>query len=203
MDRILVVGLLSPGAMGLYAVASSLSQMLIVLPLAATPVLFPKASGLSVEEVMSLTERAVGGTTAATVLAAGGLALISPLALPLLYGAEYRDAIPIFRLLLAAMVIASIIIVLYHAFMALDKPGLVAIEQIFGLGLVVPLLLVLVPRYGPEGAALALLISTLIRLMFLLASFPLILKTRVPRLWPTRADLVSIVGRFHKNRERP
>jgi O-antigen/teichoic acid export membrane protein len=201
MDRMLVVGFLSPSAMGLYIVASSLSQMLVVIPMAAAQVLFPKASGLSAEEVVSLTERTAGCTTAATVLAAGGLALFSPLALTLLYGAEYQDAIPIFRLLLAAMVIASIITVLYQAFMALDRPGFVAIEQIVGLGLMVPLLLVLVPRYGPEGAGLALLISALLRLIFLLASFPLVLKMRVPRVWPTRADLVGIAERFHKNRE--
>jgi O-antigen/teichoic acid export membrane protein len=176
--------------------------MLLVFSFATIAVLFPKASGRSVEEVVYLTGRAARGSIATTVLAAVGLALFSPLALTLLYGAEYQDAIPVFRILLVAMMIASIGYVLLQAFMALDKPGLVAIEQGIGIGLIVPLLLVLVPRYGLEGAGLALLISDLIRFLFVLASFPLVLKVRIPRLWPTRDDLVSIIARFDRNKER-
>lgn len=198
LDKVLVVGLLSPAAMGLYVVASSLALVLNVFQAAVVSVLFPKASGLGVEEVVSLTERAAKGSIALTALAAVGLALFSPWVLGLLYGQEYLDAIPIFRLLLFAIVLNGSDQVLAQAFMALDRPGVVTVMQGIGIGLSVPLLLALVPRYGLEGAGLALLLSASVRFVSVLASFPLILKVRLPRLWLTRTDLAPVTAIFSK-----
>ena len=61
--------------------------------------------------------------------------------------------------------------------------------QGIGLGLTVPLMLVMIPAYGLIGAGLALLCSTIIRFIFMLGSYPLILKVRPPRLLITRNDL--------------
>jgi O-antigen/teichoic acid export membrane protein len=49
-------------------------------------------------------------------------------------------------------------------------------------------MLVLIPAYGVEGAGLALLGSTTARLVFVLMSYPLILKVRPPGLLITRED---------------
>jgi O-antigen/teichoic acid export membrane protein len=202
LDRIFVVGLLTPASMGLYTVALSLAQMLSVFQNAAVSVLFPKASGRSVEEAASLAGRAARGSVTMTALAAVGLGIFSPWALGMVYGREYLDAIPVFRLLLFVMVLSSISYVLLQTFMAVGRPGLVTIPQILGLGVSVPLLLVLVPRYGLEGVGLALLVSAAVRFVIVLASFPLILKVRVPRLLLTPADIVAIVEAVRKNRGR-
>lgn len=196
LDRILVVGLLAPAAMGLYVVASSMAQMLNVIYSAAAMVLFPKASGRSVQEVVSLTERAASGSFAITVLGAIGLALLGPWVLSLLYGQEFLDAVPIFRLLLFVAVLNGTDQVLAQGFMASDRPGTVTLLQGAGIALSVPLLLVLVPRYGLEGAGLALLISATIRFVLVLVSFPLVLKVRLPRLWLTSTDLALIIATF-------
>lgn len=201
LDRMIVVGLLTPASMGLYTVALSLAQMLRVFQDAAVSVLFPKASGRSVEEAVSLAGRAARGSVTMTAIAAIGLGIFSPWALGIVYGREFLDAIPVFRLLLLVMVLSSISYVLHQTFMAVGRPGLVTIPQILGLGLSVLLLLVLVPRYGLEGVGLALLISATIRLVIVLASFPLILKVRMPRLLLTSADLAAIVAAVQKNRE--
>jgi O-antigen/teichoic acid export membrane protein len=201
LDRILVVGLLSPAAMGLYVVALNLAQMLNVFQAAVVSVLFPKASGRTVEEVVSLAGLAARGSTTVTVLAAAGLALVSPWALGLLYGQEYLDAIPVFRLLLLVIVLEGTTLVLAQTFMAVGKPGVVTLLQGTGFALSLPLLLVLVPQYGLIGAGTALLISTAIRLVFVVASFPIVLKVRPPRLWPTRADLAAILYRDKGNLE--
>lgn len=201
LDRIFVVGLLTPVSMGLYTVALSLAQMLKVFQDAAVPVLFPKASGRSVEEAASLAGRAARGSVIMTATAAVGLGIFSPWALGMVYGRQYLDAIPVFRLLLFVMVLDSISYVLFQTFKAVGRPGLVTIPQILGLGLSVPLLLVLVPRYGLEGVGLALLISATVRFVIVLASFPLILKVRVPRLLLTSADLAAIVAAVQEKRE--
>lgn len=192
LDRVLVVGLLNPAAMGLYVVALSLSQMLGVFHSAVVTVLFPKASGRPVEEVVALIGRGARVSIAINLLAAVGLALLGPWVLGLVYGQEFLSAVPVFRILLLEAVLGGAAWVLAYAFMALDRPGTVSLMQGIGRGMSVPLLLVLVPLYGLEGAGLAVLLSTMARLVFVTISFPLILKTRVPRLWPRRADFTGL-----------
>jgi O-antigen/teichoic acid export membrane protein len=189
--------------MGLYTVAWSMAQVLNVFQWAVVAVLFPKASGRSTEEVVFLTGLATRGYIALTVPAAAGLLLFSPPLLSVIYGPDYTDAVPVFRLLVVATVLSSTNLVLLQAFMALNRPGLVTIEQVAGLSLILPLMLLLLPHYGLAGAGLALIISALIRFILVLISFPMVLKERVPRLWLTREELVSIARRFHKNDNEP
>ncbi len=199
LDRVLVVGLLSPAAMGLYVVALSLAQILQVFQSAVVSVLFPKAFGRSVEEVATLTGWAARVSSSMTLLAALGFAVCGPWLLSLFYGQEYLDAVAVFRLLVIQVALSGTTWVLAQAFMALNRPGKVALLQGVGLGLTVPLVLVLVPRYGLEGAGLALLISSSVRLVCVIASFPLFLKVRVPRFRPTWSDLRAI---FREKEER-
>jgi O-antigen/teichoic acid export membrane protein len=59
-------------------------------------------------------------------------------------------------------------------------------------------MLVLLPRFGLIGAAIALLVSTTCRLAFLLASFPMILKVPIPNLVPTSEDLRALISALPK-----
>ena len=83
--------------------------------------------------------------------------------------------------------------VLAQTFMALDRPGVVTILQGLVVGLSIPLLMWLVPRYGLEGAGIALLVSALVRFIFVYASFPLVLKVSPPRLWMKRDELSELL----------
>jgi O-antigen/teichoic acid export membrane protein len=76
--------------------------------------------------------------------------------------------------------------------MALGRPGLVTSLQVIGLLMTIPLMLVLIPRFGVEGAAGALLISTSVRLAFVLVSFQRVLKVECPRIVARRADVVTM-----------
>lgn len=195
LDRALVAGLLAPSIMGLYVVAVSTARILDVFQSAAVSVLFPKASGRPVEEVLTLTGRAAKASTTLTAVAAIGLALLGPWAISLVYGKEFLGAVAVFRILLMELVLAGTIWVLAQAFMAIGKPGIVTVLQVIGVGLTIPLLLVMVPRYGLEGAGLAILIPTAVRFVLVLLSFPLILKVRPPRFWPKYADLRELFSK--------
>ena len=54
-------------------------------------------------------------------------------------------------------------------------------------------MLLFIPRFGVAGAALALLLSTTARAIFLLAGFTIFLDSRPPRVIPGRADLRELV----------
>jgi O-antigen/teichoic acid export membrane protein len=193
-DRVLLVGLFNPALMGLYVVAMNLARLTTgVFYSAVVSTLFPKTTGLPVDEVAILTGRVARVTTVAVFPIAIGLAFFGPWMLGLFYGREFVDAVTVFRLLILEGALAGTAWVLAQAFMAVGKPGIATIEQMIGFGLSLPLFLLLVPRHGLAGAGIALLISTTSRLIFVIVCFPYILKVRPPRLWPTRTDFETII----------
>lgn len=195
LDQVLAVGLLDPALMGLYVVALSLSRMLNAFQAAVVAVLFPRATGRSVGEVVEVSGRAARVSTAATTVSAAALALLGPWVLSLVYGQEFIDAVPVFRIMLLEVVLGGTAWVLAQTYMALDRPGVVSTMQAAGVGLSAVLMLVLVPRHGLEGAGVALLVATTARLVFVIASFPLILKVRMPGLFPRPDDFAKMIRR--------
>mgnify|MGYP002777204152 CR=1 FL=1 len=198
IGQVLVVGLLSPASMGMYTVALSLSRMLNVFQSSIVTVLLPKAAARPIPEVIALTGRAARVSMTFTLLIAGGVMLLGPFLLHLLYGNEFVGAVQVLRILVIEVVLSSTVWVLAQAFMAAGRPGIVTLLQGVGLGLSIPLMLVLIPPYGLEGAGIALLISTIARLIFILLNFPMVLKVPPPSLIMTQQDYAlmrSMLGR--------
>ena len=98
------------------------------------------------------------------------------------------------RMLLVEVTLSGCVFVLAQAFMALGRPGMVTLLQAAGLSISIPIMILLVPRWGIAGAALALLVSTTARFLLVLASFPMILKVSAPSLIPTKARLCNPVA---------
>jgi O-antigen/teichoic acid export membrane protein len=189
VDQALVVRLLAPDQMGTYVVALSLSRMLNLFHTSVVMVLFPKAVSRLPREVAAMTSRAMRMSTILSALAGIGIAALGPSALSLLYGKDFRGAGVTLRILVLEVVLGGAAQVLSQAFMALGRPGVITGLQVTGLALTIPMMLVLVPRFGIVGAGAAMLGSTVARLAFVVASFPLFLKMRVPKLLPQLEDL--------------
>jgi O-antigen/teichoic acid export membrane protein len=189
VDQALVVRILRPSLMGTYVVALSLSRILNVFHTAVVMVLFPRAVSRSAREVIEMTGRAARMTTTFTVLCGAGIMLAGPRLLVLLYGPEYRGAAAILRILVVEVILTGATQVMSQAFMALSRPGVVTTLQAVGLLLTIPLMLVLVPRFGIEGAAFSLLLSTCARFAFVMASFSRFLDLPAPGLLPRREDV--------------
>jgi O-antigen/teichoic acid export membrane protein len=194
LDRVIVVGVFSPAAMGMYVIALNLSRSLAIFPSAVTSVLFPKTSGRGRHDVLRLTGQASTCTTLAVGMAAGGLATVGPWLLTLLYGPEFADASLAFRLLVVEAALSAVVTVLSQGFMSLNRPALVAWQHGAGVVLLVPLLYLLAPRYGAAGAAVALLCGTIARLLCTYGCYWFGLRVRVPIVMPSLALLKSICG---------
>lgn len=188
VDQALVINLLAPEAMGKYVISLSLSRMLNLFQHSIVTVLLPKTAARPIAEVVAVTGMAVRISTALTTMAAAILFIVGPMLLKLLYGAEFMGAVPVFRILVVMTVVDGSVWILAQAFMALGRPGTVTLLQTIGLGLSIPFLLLLVPRLGLQGAGWALLCSTVVRLVFVLACYPLVLKVRPPSLLAKRSD---------------
>ena len=192
IDRVMVVGLLQPAFVGLYVVALSLAQLLNIFTTAISTILFPKAAGRSAEEVVALTGRAARVHFVVTLTAALVAAAIGPYALLLVYGEEFIGATTVFHILLLETVLRGEFTVLSQAMLSLDRPGLLSFVQAVGLTLTVVMIFLLVPRFGLEGAGLALLFGTITRVVFVLRCFPVGIGQPVPRLIANRADLAAL-----------
>lgn len=189
IDQIVVTGLLRPAELGLYAVAVSLSRVVNVFSTSIIVVLFPKASGLPKDEVVTMTFRVFRISTAIALLASLAVMAVAPFVFTALYGPEFKEAMGVFRLLLLEVSLSGGTMVIAQAFMALGKPKVVTILQGIGLLLVIPLLFLLVPRMGLLGAGAAMLASVLLRFAFILLNVKFTLKIRIPSLVVTRDDV--------------
>lgn len=203
VDQVLVLKFLTPAEMGSYVVILGLTRTLNVFQNSVVTVLFPKAAGLPPEQVVDLSAKAARISTIVTAFFAVFVYIFGPVLLRVLYGKEYSSALGAFRILLIENIIAGCVYVLAQAFMALGRPGIVTILQATGLSLSIPLMLLLIPKWGIAGAAVALLLSTLARCIFVMFGFRGFLHTHLPDLRPRMGDfdeLRSIFRRFRPAR---
>jgi O-antigen/teichoic acid export membrane protein len=192
IDQVLVVSMLSPSAMGSYVVVLSLSRMLNLFQNSVVMVLFPKAAGRSPREVVDLTGRSVRISGLITSFCGILVCAAGPTLLRILYGKEYVNAAGALRILVLEVILSGATFVLAQAFMALGRPGVVTILQAVGLSLSIPLMLLLIPRYGIYGAAVSLLASTTARLIFIYCGYRFALKISPPRLLPRHEDALLL-----------
>jgi enterobacterial common antigen flippase len=192
ISQLLVVGLLQPVEMGLYVIAMALSRMLNLLQNSVMFILVSKATARPIEEVVFMTGQAARASTALTLIAALGLIGSLQILIPLLYGSKFIEAIGVCRVLALEAVVSGAIMVLVQAFSALGKPEVVTISQAAGLMITIPAMLYLIPKYGLLGAGFALLVSTIIRMILVLISYPTILKVDAPSLMIKREDFNTL-----------
>jgi O-antigen/teichoic acid export membrane protein len=196
VDRILVVGLLNPVSMGLYVVAQSAAGVLSVLPSAVSPITLPKSSGMSNEGIIELTGRAVRATLYIMLIASIPLLVGGSFLLKLVYGPKFFGAAVILPFLVVEAIADGLTGVMAQAFLAAGFPGTITMLQCCGLSTSIPLLYVLIPRFGVRGAGCALMTATLCRLTLVLLNFPWRLKTRPPGFIMGREEFRALIGRF-------
>lgn len=202
VDQVLVIHFLTSADLGLYVVTLSLSRMLNVFQNSVVMVLFPRAAGREPMEALALTSRAARVSLLITGLCAAFVAIAGPMLLRIFYGKAYARSATSLRLLLLEVTISGCVFVLAQMFMALGRPGTVTLLQAIGLALSIPLMILLIPRFGIDGAAFSLLISTCLRFAFMYFSFRWVLKLPLPDLIPRREDLTVLLSALRRPRMR-
>ena len=189
VDQVLVISLLPPRSMGIYGVILSVSRAFSVFQSSIVMVLFPKIAQRSREEIVRLTVQAARVGSVGTAVCALVCGVAAPAIVRMFYGPEYATASTALRILLIEATLSGCVYILAQAFMASGRPGVTAILEGTGLICSIPLMLFLVPSYGLLGAAVSLLISTVIRFLLVYLAYPVILKVRLPELAPSQSDL--------------
>ncbi len=167
LDVVVLGALAPPVVVGLYGIARGLTRVLDLVRQASSHGYLPSAS--------AAVARGEGGRIASLHVSTRrfAFALVWPILavcllapaplLGLLFGPAYAAAAPALRLLALASFLSSFFDYLDLVLVAERRPGDVLRAGIAGIAALVALLAALVPTYGGEGAALALLGSSLLR----------------------------------------
>lgn len=145
------------GAVGFFTAAVTVAEMAVQLPPLLLSALLPRFSeqhGLGAQDDMQRLYRTMTALIAMLIVPLClGLAAIAPVLVPLLFGAEFNDSVPVASVLLVAAAISSLGVTTFYLLQSVGKTGFLLLSN--GIGLVGTIVLgfILVPRYGLIGAA--------------------------------------------------
>ena len=185
---------------GVYAVASQLGNLLMVLPGVIVTILFPKVAA-SDDKQGVLAMRVTRHTSLVMFIICAATVPLA-FALPAVYGNAFRDSTIQLLILLPGVYFLSVQSVMAQQFLAWGVPATISVFWILTASLSVGLNLILVPKFGARAAAVDSTISYLF--IFILVAiyahrrtgnrvFDALLPSRAefrellsPKLWRTR-----------------
>ncbi|MDD5082214.1 MAG: oligosaccharide flippase family protein [Dehalococcoidales bacterium] len=170
-DMILVALFMSATFVGYYSISVSLAEALWLLPGAVGTVIFAQTPGLSAEESNKLTPVICRNTLFITLVSAALLFVLGKYIILLMIGPDFLPALQPFWILLPGMVAGSVWKVLGNEIAGRGKPQINTIASAVALAVHIPLNLVLVPRIGIVGAALAMSVAYTVTAVMLLIYF--------------------------------
>jgi O-antigen/teichoic acid export membrane protein len=189
VDQLLMIKLVTPRELGLYAVAVTVASVPTFLSSAVTaPVLTRVAEG-----DRALVPRALRALLAVVVTINLCVAAALPIGIPLLFGEAFSDAVPMALVLVAASVPLAGISVLSPSLTADGAPGVPSVGEIGALAVTIAGLALLLDPLGGVGAAITSLVAYSASFAYQLV----VVRRRfggsfASYLVPRRADLVAL-----------
>jgi len=181
LDLIMLVGMASSSAVGLYAVALRLADITSTLASSVGDALMPEvAASKKDDRATQIVTRSLRLTLMAHLLILIPLWIGAPYIIRFAYGEGFVPVTNVLRLLMFASVIWSAGAIVISGLNGLGHPGLSAIARIAAALVMVVALLSWLPSRGIQGAALASL--TGYSVMFLVALFWLLRRRKIG-LW--------------------
>lgn len=186
LDQLLMITLVAPRELGLYAVAANIGTFGTIISGGISPPLLARISAGEVE----LAPRALRTMLFVLAVSTAMFAAATPIVLDVLFGPEFVDATGPAWLLLAAGVPLAGAAVLTATLQGVGRPGLPSVGQTVALGITVPGLLLLLPSMGIMGAAIVSLVAyTANFLVLLVATIRVCELSASELLVPKTADL--------------
>jgi O-antigen/teichoic acid export membrane protein len=168
IDQAVVGLLLSPAALGLYVVGTAFTNLPKFMSQSIGMVAYPDVANANYSSRRRLLWRYVISAALFVGLTVGVLELSVSWLVPFFFGEDFIDAVPIARILLVAGLVLGVRRVLSGAITGAGRPGYAALSEVgtwIVLAMTLPLLL---PRWGAQGAALAVVIASAVPLVVLI-----------------------------------
>jgi O-antigen/teichoic acid export membrane protein len=190
LDFVILGWLAGPAVVGIYAIASKFAELLRLVPLALTYVLYPSYAHDGHEVAAAKARRllpAAAGLTAAAILP---MAVAAAVLLPVIYGEAFRSAVLPAQILLVGLAGEGASGVVSGFLYGDGRPGLNSLGIGAGVVVTVVLDLLLIPHHGAVGAATASSAAYLTTAGVLLLAFQLVTRdTRVAARSPRTAKV--------------
>lgn len=192
LDQLMLGAMASNVAIGLYVVAVRLSEMTTLAADAIADALMPEvAASKSTEKAELLWARSLRLAVYMHIVLLPMLWLAAPLILRTLFGENFVPATSAFRWLLIAAAVWSLGSIVISGLRGFGYPGMSTLARFSAAVVTAGGLLILLPRFGITGAAIASLIGYTVMLVIALFGF---MRKRKLGLWkclrPQRRDLL-------------
>lgn len=142
---------------GLYSISVGLGEMIFFIPEALSVMLFPQLSGLSHEDRNKKTVQLLRFFIIVLGIAAIFMYLFSNKIILLIYGAQYASSIPLLRIMLPGFFFMAFYFFYFSYFYSKGKPGAVTAILFVTAVIKIALSLILIPRFGAQGASFSTL----------------------------------------------
>lgn len=178
LDLMMLVGMASSGALGLYVVALRLADITSTLAGSVGDALLPEvAASKNTAEATLVVTKSLRLTLCAHLLILVPLWIAAPYILRIAYGENFVEVTNVLRLLMFASVVWSGGAIVISGLNGLGHPGLSATARIGAALVMVVALITLLPRRGIQGAALSSIAGYSV--MFMVALFWLLKRGQI------------------------
>jgi O-antigen/teichoic acid export membrane protein len=167
-DQLLLSLFVGPRDLGLYVVAVALATAAGFFPQAVGTVTIATGANLDADAARKVIARSFRVTLAALAIGCSALFVACPWLIGLAYGPSYSSAATACRILLPGSVALGLNQVLYDGARALERPVLPSYSEGVSTVVTVVGLLLLLPRFGFLGAAVASTLAYSVSLMVML-----------------------------------
>lgn len=203
VDLLIVYSMAGEASAGRYSVALTLAQLAAYGPFALSVASFPRMAGMQPNEVSEMIERLSRAGLAIALGSAAILFLAIPVLVPALFGSEFAAAVRPALIMLIGSVVWSEQWLFARAAAARGDGPLYFRSLGVSLVVMVALDMMMIPRFGIEGAAIASVVAPTLGLLVVFAPFrrrhaP---SLRMAALRPGRADF-ALLGTFVKDAGR-
>jgi O-antigen/teichoic acid export membrane protein len=153
----------TPEDIGVYSAAHRFFQFIIIIPsmiATATLPLMSRLANKDNEKFKNILERTLSLFMIIVIpIALGGLVLANQI-VPMTFGPQYLAAIPVLQILMVMLLVSSPLILLINSIFAYNEQRKLVWANIFGVLVNILFNLLLIPKFGVTGAAMATLGST-------------------------------------------
>lgn len=150
LDQFLMVPLVPPRQLGLYAVAVTIASLSTVLTSQIVTVVLPRIAAGESHLLAQATRYVLFVTVASGIVIAGATRLF----LVPFFGADFANARALVYVLVIGLVFLAALGTLSQGLPAVGRPGAPSVGEMISLAITIPGLIVLLPMMGAMGAAL-------------------------------------------------
>jgi O-antigen/teichoic acid export membrane protein len=155
LDFVILSVIAGPAVLGIYAIASKFAELVKILGMALSYVLYPRFTKDGLRDAVSRARRLLPKAVLLTVAVVAPLWLFAGLLIPAFYGADFEPAVLPARIILLGLLLEGVGGVITGFLYGVGRPGLNSWAMAVGLVGTVALDLLLIPPFEATGAAVA------------------------------------------------